>query len=1637
MACQITFESFERLLEDNVFVDYLNKFCSLPVFGERIVYRKSLRKVLIDPKLTEDAQDKNALYWLWENRLPFFFRSHIYAEYKLAKALIEYDLNEDGGVEMGLATALEELQCRSFSKMSRFSKFCKFLSETGEGLKLVAFFIAAQHVFVAFYEGDPDSAIHIGELRDKFFDETSYWCLPKKVLENCAYADQSTSVAFCMVVSQRVLSRICLYWLPRYLLHLRLKGMERHSGPEIDSTKQYLHELVFRIKNMKPEEARNSVSLRGFRLLKDGAQEGELQSRRSSTDKEDSITDLFPMRAQPSDSERKRATNVSDRRTESRFMQRSRSKASIAIPGAEIKIERKTSKRPTMLQLSTVSMFGASLRQTKLAGPTADDGNKRTTNLEQIRATRLEKKKQDRLNAAGMSKSTMRKASGLRNASSISNLASKVASVTKAVSKFKLAKNTVQKDAGPKNTQSLMQALNRPANQPVSSSTDIRKVPKKTAKKDGAIPEQMNVIKFKTGDLLNGNVEKKMEKKSKKDKKKEDDSAKAKASSIKLSETSADESVDTDLEEVEKKSNSKISKTGGFASLIQARSIALKWKKGTMANVEERKSLQGSTDSPEVVKKPKSAFPNLKSKLKKVEDDPPRAKDDPKSKADLKPKSETKSEQKKDDKPETSGLKNSKGSKMIFAMSDQTDENKVIKVLTKKDNRVMENVIKETETEEPTQKDSEDLPGNYLRNRRNAMHKIKPLKTLRKRPHSQLPTAAAEKQVEKRSGQNRRNSQVKIKVEQSPYEKRMGERKAEFIKKALMVNTTGLQERIKAPEQAGDERNPAGDYSTAFYSIHEDQIYRHEMRHLRAALRSDDFAAGPFLAYVTDTRSDEAAMLALCFWQEVERFREEFSGMQQSDLVLTMDQILTKYVLNDRGFQFIPGMREFSVYIFEIDVQSCLTFPWPLRLVQRKCMDLLKELWEEFILGDAQSFFESAQNVDEDNLTVENISGLIKNVFAEEVPPAPTVEQMNKRDSTPKRRTQVSQLEKKESKDRESRTRRGVSARPTKLINKFAPLSRPTSGVDRESLPSFGGGHYAPSRVGGTMHRAALESKAMARRCYRAYLLAEQTCRLTAKMPQSDNFLDDESDEEGFMKPKPPPIYLRPPVIDKKMMALMSSKEYPGKGPVQKRTHITRVAEKSKTPSYMKDTIRKNGVTIRRPVLRPKHLVDCLRDPVHFEFFRRFAKCFHFERSVRFWKAVEVMKHIEDPKIRQAKIRSILNQFFAKGATTGVGVDGQVLRDIMRTPPEKVTVSMLISAQACVMKALEDTWGERYLSTFVDVKKSQAQKERMDRTEIMKMAQSNGKMTSIWRVFYAFIKRSAKFIATMRNRQLRTEFELYLQTVGRDPTVYHKEGWSEISASSYDIHMNPETVFHQKKQQGRLIIAELLINDFRFWCEVECYRSQAEQIQQNGDEGNYSAVDEEILHDKAKLICDQFLSSPIPPKCRINIQSELSSTVIENVKLGMFNRSLFHDLTINIFPLLLNYWKVFCERRHKFIPRKELTAFKRQLVLKRREKVAREKKFKSKKKNREVPVDQLPILHENLTGDGPLINYTNEKRFTQSWMDVTKSLEDTTIMNFSLSAGVKLTVPAPKTTKNTIYKVNSNEDTEVHSSRRL
>ena len=56
---------------------------------------------------------------------------------------------------------------------------------------------------------------------------------------------------------------------------------------------------------------------------------------------------------------------------------------------------------------------------------------------------------------------------------------------------------------------------------------------------------------------------------------------------------------------------------------------------------------------------------------------------------------------------------------------------------------------------------------------------------------------------------------------------------------------------------------------------------------------------------------------------------------------------------------------------------------------------------------------------------------------------------------------------------------------------------------------------------------------------------------------------------------------------------------------------------------YVKQKINKNGMTLKRPNIRPKHLIDCLKDPVHYEFFHRFAKAkiFTFFKRSKFRSA--------------------------------------------------------------------------------------------------------------------------------------------------------------------------------------------------------------------------------------------------------------------------------------------------------------------------------------------------------------------------------------------------------------------------------
>ena len=100
--------------------------------------------------------------------------------------------------------------------------------------------------------------------------------------------------------------------------------------------------------------------------------------------------------------------------------------------------------------------------------------------------------------------------------------------------------------------------------------------------------------------------------------------------------------------------------------------------------------------------------------------------------------------------------------------------------------------------------------------------------------------------------------------------------------------------------------------------------------------------------------------------------------------------------------------------------------------------------------------------------------------------------------------------------------------------------------------------------------------------------------------------------------------------------------------------------------------------------------------------------------------------------------------------------------------------------------------------------------------------------------------------------------------------------------------MNDDSVYHRTDLNGKTMIAEFLIYDFRFWYDVECYRKQAESVHKIRNRrkkiDRYDKEQEANLLRKAEQICDHFLKSQILPQCRINVQQQdLKSWISYNV----------------------------------------------------------------------------------------------------------------------------------------------------------
>jgi len=331
--------------------------------------------------------------------------------------------------------------------------------------------------------------------------------------------------------------------------------------------------------------------------------------------------------------------------------------------------------------------------------------------------------------------------------------------------------------------------------------------------------------------------------------------------------------------------------------------------------------------------------------------------------------------------------------------------------------------------------------------------------------------------------------------------------------------------------------------------------------------------------------------------------------------------------------------------------------------------------------------------------------------------------------------------------------------------------------------------------------------------------------------------------------------------------------------------------------------------------------------------------------------------------------------------------NADIIRDIIDLDIESVNVSLLVAAQTAVQRAMEKNWETRYYKTFPDSDQNDEPTHRHTRrlqdsaaggytASVEDEINRNPQSSNAWRALYRFIKRSSMFIRAMKSPTLKAEFREYLKeyAVKRRSieqqqllanskmeryalSVDHREKEMAYEIPSrassvckiYPYHLydpdDPNMNLMSMKFEmvcGKNVYPELLANDLDFWLEVQLYQEAIACWSKR-----QSVADGPVCNDHIKkkihLISTVYLHSHIPPKVRVNADHELARTIqmyslqlsnggVTNANQGYteIDRSIFHDIVLQIFPVLIKHWSAFCHSKFSYVS-KQAIAKRRQV----------------------------------------------------------------------------------------------------------
>eukprot|EP00075_Anas_platyrhynchos_P028928 XP_027318181.1 regulator of G-protein signaling protein-like isoform X3 [Anas platyrhynchos] len=342
------------------------------------------------------------------------------------------------------------------------------------------------------------------------------------------------------------------------------------------------------------------------------------------------------------------------------------------------------------------------------------------------------------------------------------------------------------------------------------------------------------------------------------------------------------------------------------------------------------------------------------------------------------------------------------------------------------------------------------------------------------------------------------------------------------------------------------------------------------------------------------------------------------------------------------------------------------------------------------------------------------------------------------------------------------------------------------------------------------------------------------------------------------------------------------------------------------------------SAVVEKPTKRPRHFVKVLHNPAHLQYFRQFLEERNADQPLRFWMAVEKLVAEPNAKIKSALVSSIVRNYFHGDIPAEELLDchASIIKEIREA--EVVTPFMLLTAQVFVQKAMEKRWFKEYQDLFPP---SETPKSNLHLRHRM------GKFTTdslkcAWFTIHDIVKSICKFHREMNDDKCRMEFEGFLRKERENkeenlPPTTMRSSSTTSTLHSHDVSsgsLQDKDMALVKRQlfDNQLITVNFLVDDLRFYLEINKFSRLADSAEALAAHNMRSDKEVAFLKRKAAIISKLFLNSDIPPKLRVNISEDDRDLIWTLSSKGLLNRLLYHKAKVTLLPILIHFWKRFC-----------------------------------------------------------------------------------------------------------------------------